>query len=144
MADASIQNAFIEGINEVFSIMFTEECVWYRMDQNSSSPINIYKEQKEIVYFPPIKVVAKVVLNVSDPNNAFEENKVSSIVTIPTKQLIENSIPFYTEEDIKSLEKGYFKYSDITLNIDSVTPKTLVADIWQMFEFKCSKVKRVL
>ena len=139
MADLSIQQAFVDGINEVFEIMFTDRCLMSVLDENQK--LNIYNETKERNYKEPFEVVAKIVMDSTESEDAFQKNNLSAVVTLPVKQLILNEIPFKEPQDIKNLEKVIFQYDGRVLEVDSVTPKTLVADMWQMFEFKCKTLK---
>lgn len=139
MADLSIQQAFVDGINEVFEIMFTDRCLMSVLDENQK--LNIYNETKERNYKEPFEVVAKIVMASTESEDAFQKNNLSAVVTLPVKQLILNEIPFKEPQDIKNLEKVRFHYDGRVLEVDSVTPKTLVADMWQMFEFKCKTLK---
>lgn len=139
MADLSIQQAFVDGINEVFEIMFTDRCLMSVLDE--SQTLNIYNEAKDRNYKEPFEIVAKIVMTASESEDSFQATTLSAVVTVPVKQLILHDIPFKEPQDIKNLEKVRFHYDGRVLEVDSVTPKTLVADMWQMFEFKCKTLK---
>ena len=100
----------------------------------------MYDESPEKVYSEPAySLVGKVVLTTEHGEEPVSTNNVSCVITIPTKQFITNQIPRVTEEDLKKLEKGIFTFKGEKYLIDSVNPKTLVADEWQFYEFKCHK-----
>ena len=134
-----IQNAFLDGMEEVFKIMFTDSVFFQFMDEERTAT-NVYDESPEKVYSEPAySLVGKVVLTTEHGEEPVSTNNVSCVITIPTKQLITNQIPRVTEEDLKKLEKGIFTFKGEKYLIDSVNPKTLVADEWQFYEFKCHK-----
>lgn len=140
-ADLSIQNAFLDGINEVFQIMFTDECKMYLMDTDSTVT-NIYKESKKKTYKEPVDIVAKIVVGSKHDEDPFMGNAITATITVPTKQLLQNGISFQTEEDLDNLCKSKFHFDGVTYLTDVVSPRTLVAGIYQMYEFKCSVDKK--
>ena len=136
---SEIQNAFLDGMEEVFKIMFTDSVLFQFMDEERTAT-NVYDESPEKVYSEhAYSLVDKVVLTTEHGEGPVSTNNVSCIITIPTKQFITNQIPRVTEEDLKKLEKGIFTFKGEKYLIDSVNPKTLVADEWQFYEFKCHK-----
>ena len=136
---SEIQNAFLDGMEEVFKIMFTDSVLFQFMDEERTAT-NVYDESPEKVYSEPVySLVGKVVLTTEHGEEPVSTNNVSCVITIPTKQFITNQIPRVTEEDLKRLEKGIFTFKSEKYLIDSVNPKTLVADEWQFYEFKCHK-----
>jgi hypothetical protein len=137
----NIQDAFLEGINEVFSIMFTENCEMYVLSDDYET--NIYGETKKKKYEGPIPVVAKIVLSAIDDeaSSTFKDIVRTATITLPTKQLIDNGIGYETREELKKLEQMKFVYRGLEFLVTKVNPKTLVADIWQMYEFRCIQNK---
>lgn len=136
MADLDIQNAFLEGIEEVFSIMFTDRALLSLLDEEATKP-NVYKETSSKVYKDPIPLVAKVVTTFEQGELFIEGVHIDAVFTVPTKQLISSGIPHDTDEDLETLKKGKFSYEGFDYVIEKVHPKTLVADIWQMYDFSC-------
>lgn len=136
MADLSIQNAFLDGIEEVFSIMFTDRLELRLLDEKNTK-VNVYEESLEKVYKDPVSLIGRIQTTFSQGEEPIEGVQVDAIVTIPTKQLITKEIPHKTEEDLEVLKKGKFVYDGIEYMVDRVVPKTLVADIWQMYDFVC-------
>ena len=141
MQDQSILTAFLDGINEVFSIMFTESCEIRFLNKNNK--VNIYNETKGKEYSEPINLVAKIVESVNIPENPNFKNILSITVTIPTKQLIDNNIPHETLEDLENLEKALITYKDVTYEVSKVTLKTLIVDKWQMYQLDCIHTRGV-
>lgn len=136
MADLSIQNAFLDGIEEVFSIMFTDQAEFFMMDDLYTGT-NIYKESRKKFYLDPIKLVAKVTTTFAQGDLYVEGVKIDAVFTVPTKQLISNKIPHTTEADLDILRRGKFRYAGFDYLVKVVSPRTLVADVWQMYEFQC-------
>lgn len=137
IADLSIQKAFVEGINEVFSIMFTEKVKIYLLDTEKTKE-NIYGEAKEKTYKKGIEIVCKIIYNVSESNKELSKNIIKANITVPIKQLLENKILFNSVDDIRYLECAVFEHNGNIFEVDEVTPKTLIAEMWQMIDFNCS------
>lgn len=140
MADLEIQNAFLDGIEEIFSIMFTDRLKLSLMNEELTVT-NVYDETAEKVYHDPIQMIGRIRTSVEQGENPVEGIQFDAIVTIPTKQLITHEIPHEKWEDLETLRKGKFKYDDIEYLVNEVRPNTLVADKWQMYNFYCSKDK---
>lgn len=143
MPDLSIQQAFLDGINEVFSTMFTESVKLYLMDEESTK-VNVYNETEKKAYLEVCDLVAKVTTTFTEGELPVEDIKVDAVFTIPTKQLIINNLSRATMDDLKNLSKGKISYRGIDYLIHRVVPKTLVADEWQMYDFICYIEKSVV
>ena len=143
MPDLSIQQAFLDGINEVFSTMFTESVKLYLMDEESTK-VNVYDETEKKAYLEVCDLVAKVTTTFTEGELPVEDIKVDAVFTIPTKQLIINNLSRATMDDLKNLSKGKISYRGIDYLIHRVVPKTLVADEWQMYDFICYIEKSVV
>lgn len=137
----SIQKAFLDGIELVFSIMFTEHCKMYFLDTGNTET-NVYGETTNKQYGEPVELVAKVIYNHPKGEDPEEEVIRKATIKIPTKQFITNGIPFLSEEDWEKFRKAKFSYEGTTYLVDAVKPMTLVADIWQFFEFYCTEDKK--
>lgn len=137
----SIQKAFLEGMNEVFSIMFTQHCLMYFLDEDNTVT-NIYGETPEKLYGEPYELTAKVSYDHPKGEEPNETVIRLATITIPTKQFIDNEIPFLYEEDWERFRKAKFVYEGTEYLVDTVKPKTLVADVWQFFEFHCTEDKK--
>ena len=136
MADLDIQNAFLDGIEEIFSIMFTDRLMIMLLDEESTIP-NIYGETTDKVYLDPIPLIGRITTTFKQGDIPVEGVNIDAVITIPTKQLITNQIPHMTDEDLEILKRGKFSYDGFEYLVDKVVPKTLVADKWQMYEFWC-------
>lgn len=140
MADLGIQNAFLDGIEELFSIMFTDRLYLSLLDEEETQ-VSVYEESKEKVYQDPIQLIGRIKTTFVQGEDPVEGVQTNAVVTIPTKQLITKNIPHQTDADLETLKKGKFSYDGFEYLIDKVTPKTLVADKWQMYDFECHKDK---
>lgn len=134
MADLEIQQAFLDGIEEVFSIMFTDRAEFCFLDEEATNE-NIYGETDSKVYKEGIPLVAKIVTTFEQGEEYVEGVKIDAIFTVPTQQLMRNEIPHKTDGDLETLKKGKFVYDGFSYLIKKVHPKTLVADVWQMYDF---------
>lgn len=138
-----IQEAFLEGIDLVFSTMFTKRCKLLLWNSKANSVSNVYKESRVMdkSYLPPIDVTAKLVLTTQDVEQTIENTKRKAVITLPTKVLIDNNIPFRTQNDLLNLEKSMFYIDGIFYVADVLNPKVFVGNIHQMYEFICHPVK---
>jgi len=141
MADLSIQNAFLDGIEEIFSIMFTDRLYLSLLNEEETT-VNVYDETTSKVYHSPTQLIGRIKTNFNQGENPVESIQVDAVITIPTKQLITKDIPHETHADLETLRKGKFTYDDIEYIVDKVVPKTLVADKWQMYDFHCRVDKK--
>lgn len=141
MADLSIQNAFLDGIEELFSIMFTDRLQLSLLNEESTR-VNIYDEAPSKVYQDPISLIGRIQTTFNQGEEPIEGVKINAVITIPTKQLISNDIPHHTDEDLETLKRGKFKYDDFEYLVEKVVPKTLVADKWQLYDFHCRVEKK--
>lgn len=136
-----IQEAFLEGIEEVFSIMFTQHCFMYLLDEENTKT-NVYGETPKKCYGEPYELVAKIIYD--HPKGEEPEETVirKAVIKVPTKQFLNNEIPCLSESDWEKFRKAKFSYEGCTYLVDAVKPMTLVADIWQFFEFYCTENKK--
>lgn len=139
---SEIQNAFLDGMNEVYSIMFTDQ-VEFRFLDVEQTKVNVYQETTAKVYSKdPILLVGRVVTTFEQGEKPVEAVQTDAVISIPTKQLILNGIPHDTDQDLETLKKGKFTYRGIDYVIDIVSPTTLVADVWQVYKFSCRVEKK--
>lgn len=140
MADLSIQNAFLDGIEEIFSIMFTDRLYLSLLDEDGTI-VNVYEESSEKMYLSPIQLIGRIQTTFTQGEDPVEAVNIDAVITIPTKQLIKHQIPHQTKSDLETLKKAKFAYDGFEYLVDIVVPKTLVADKWQMYDFMCHKDK---
>lgn len=138
---SDIQNAFLDGIEEVFTTMFTDRILMYRLNAETTE-VNVYGESTDKQYREPINVVGKITSSMVDKDIPIGEFVSKYMIRIPTKQFITNKIPHTSREDLKELEGAKFSYNGEVYLVDKVTPTTLVADVFQFFDFLCTREKR--
>lgn len=123
-------------MEQVFSIMFTDQIRLYLLDEEVTET-NVYDETVKKRYKKPIQLIGRVVADFEKGENEVQGIEVSATITIPTKQLKKNNIPHATMHDLEVLRKGVLSYNNFNYLIEEVKPKTLVADMWQFYDFTC-------
>lgn len=133
-----IQQAFLDGLNEVFVLLFTTEVEMYLLNTTETNT-NIYREvaRDAKVYLDPIKVAAKVETSSTEEADHDSPPVRRVKITIPTKQLILHEIPRKTQQELDELRKVKFKYAGMEFMVDNVIPRTLVADEFHVYIFDC-------
>lgn len=140
--DNDIQQAFQDGIEEVFSTLLCNHLFMSFLDETQTVEHSVYEETTEKVYGEPYELIAKV--DYSHPKGEGAEETVIRQATfkVPTKQFTTLGIPFLQEEDWERMRKAKFTYEGTEYECDEVTPSTLVADLWQFFIFSCTEAKK--
>lgn len=133
---SEIQNAFLDGLEEAYSIMFTDRVGLSLLDEESTKT-NVYEETLEKVYKSPINLVGKITTTFAQGEDPIEGVQIDAVISVPTKQLISNQIPHETGADLETLKKGKMLYRDFEYLVEKVVPKTFVADMWQVYDFHC-------
>ena len=138
-----IQTEFYEGIDEIFTEMFSDKIEIHLMDVDRQIPsLNIYDEAvmvSEKFYFPPIAVVGSFVEStaLSKENEIVFDRAVT--IRIPAKQLVDNEIPHETQEDLDYLLKAKFSFKHFKhITIAVIECTTMVADMFQVYTFRGS------
>ena len=133
-----IQREFIEGINEVFTLLFNTGVMYHLMDEDMTVPDDPYMETDKKYYKEPVDLAAKVETNFKKDELPEMTVSIDAIITVPTFQMIKYDLPRHTTEDLNTLKRGYFSYKQVEhYSIELVRPKTLVDDEWQIYEFFC-------
>lgn len=141
MADLTIQKAFLDGIEDIFSTMFTDR-LQLRLLNEKSTQTNIYEETTTKVYLDPIPLIGRIKTTFIQGEDPVESVQIDAVITIPTKQLITKRIPHETDADLDTLKKAKFAYDGFEYLVEKVVPKTLIADKWQMYDFECRVEKK--
>lgn len=137
-----IQQAFLDGIEEVYSTLLCNHLFLYFLDEEDTKVDDIYGETSKKKYLEPYELIAKVTY--SHPKGVDEEVTVGRTAKfrVPTKQFLTLGIPFLHEADWEKMRKAKLVYEGTEYLIDTVEPSTLVADIWQFFEFSATEAKK--
>lgn len=141
MPNLEIQNAFLDGFEEIFREMFTDNLKYFPLNEDytyvSPSYEAVNKEYKE-----SITMIGRVNFKITEsPDVSGRPNNVAT-VTIPTKEFIKSNLPYLNEVDIISLSKGKFQYADYTLIIDRAEPQTFIAGIFHLVVFYCTAERK--
>lgn len=141
MANKEIQNAFVDGIHEVFTTLFnegtTDGVYFYPFNPNCKTD-NVYKERIGKKYLNPILLVAKVEITGVDPQDATRVLTHRGKFRVTYKSLRDNSIDV-SLTNLKELEKGLMKYKDMVFEILKIEPQTYVEDVFLTYEFHCKE-----
>lgn len=140
--DNEIQQAFQDGIEEVYTTLLCNHLFMYFLDEKNTVVHSVYEETPNKVYEnEPYELIAKV--EYSHPKGEGAEETVirSATFRVPTKQFTTLGIPFLQEEDWERMRKAKFVYEGTEYLCEEVTPTTLVADLWQFFTFHCREAK---
>lgn len=140
MADENIKKEFIDGINEVFSIMFTDGTNdgIYLYPLHEPTELNVYKEVKYKKYSPPVLLVAKVQLTPTQGEEDVKTIEETATFTVPFKSLRDNGIDT-SNKNLNVLRKGVVKYKDTFYEIDNIKPNTFVEDTFMTYIFECTE-----
>lgn len=145
MADESIRQDFIDGIEEVFSTLFNEakepeDGIQFFAFLGGSS--NVYQESKFKRYAPPITLISSVSEIEQDGKVDVEAQKRHSTFKVPLKQLlskgvVENSM---SKDVVAELKKGLIKYKDVLYEIDLIQGKVFIENTYVLWEFHCTEI----
>lgn len=137
-----IQTAFLDGIEEVYSTLLCNHLFLYFLDEESTVVDSLYEETTKKRYLEPYELIAKVTYSHTKGVDPEETVIRTATFRVPTKQFLTLGIPFLSESDWERMRKAKLVYEGTEYLIDTVTPSTLVADIWQFFEFTATEVKK--
>lgn len=138
-----IRNDFIQAVEDVYSMLFTDGIndgiKLYLLDQSTSG--GFYKESKVKRYKKPVLLVARTHMNVTKRKEDTAEifNHDTPKFTASLKSMMDNNIPCYTYEDFRNLEKSYIEFHGDFYEIKSVKPTTFVGDIFATITFECEQ-----
>lgn len=145
--DKEIQEAFVDGMNEVYSVMFTDGVndgvKLYLLDPSTDG--GFYKESKVKKYKKPVLLVAKAQTNMKVKGDEVIESDVKNLpkFTVPYKSMRDNNIPCQTEKDWDILKRGFIEFHEAFYEIKSVKPQTFVEDLFLTVLFECEYRKDI-
>ena len=141
--DNEIQQAFQDGIEEVYSTLLCNHLILRFLDESKTVVDDLYGETSNKVYESvAYELVAKV--EYEHPKGVSPEETVirTAHFRVPTKQFTTLGIPFLHEEDWERMRKAKFIYEGTEYLCEEVKPMTLVADLWQFFFFFFTEDKK--
>ena len=145
--DKEIQEAFVDGMNEVYSVMFTDGVndgvKLYLLDPSTEG--GFYKESKVKKYKKPVLLVAKAQTNMKVKGDGVIESDVKNLpkFTVPYKSMRDNNIPCQTENDWDILKRGFIEFHEAFYEIKSAKPQTFVEDLFLTILFECEYRKDI-
>ena len=145
--DKEIQEAFVDGMNEVYSVMFTDGVndgvKLYLLDPSTDG--GFYKESKVKKYKKPVLLVAKAQTNMKVKGDEVIESDVKNLpkFTVPYKSMRDNNIPCQTESDWDILKRGFIEFHEAFYEIKSAKPQTFVEDLFLTILFECEYRKDI-
>lgn len=145
--DKEIQEAFVDGMNEVYSVMFTDGVndgvKLYLLDPSTEG--GFYKESKVKKYKKPVLLVAKAQTNMKVKGDEVIESDVKNLpkFTVPYKSMRDNNIPCQTEKDWDILKRGFIEFHEAFYEIKSAKPQTFVEDLFLTILFECEYRKDI-
>ena len=145
--DKEIQEAFVDGMNEVYSVMFTDGVndgvKLYLLDPSTDG--GFYKESKVKKYKKPVLLVAKAQTNMKVKGDEVIESDIKNLpkFTVPYKSMRDNNIPCQTEKDWDILKRGFIEFHEAFYEIKSAKPQTFVEDLFLTILFECEYRKDI-
>ena len=141
MADESIRNDFLDGVQEIFSTLFNEGkaeegILLYPFVEEED---NIYKEHKFKKYKKPITLVSSVSVPEKDGNVDIKAQKRQAIFKVPTKCLSGYGYEM-TKSNMAYLRKALIRFKDIFFTIDLIQSRIYVEDTFLLWEFQCTEI----
>jgi hypothetical protein len=139
--DKEIQDAFVDGLNEVYSVMFTDGVNdgvnLYLLDPTTNS--GFYKESKVKRYKKPVLLVGKAQSNMKVKGEEVVESEVKDLpkFTVTYKSLRDKGVACQTEKDWDILRRGFIEFHGAFYEIKTVKPMTFVEDVFLTILFEC-------
>ncbi len=144
MADLSIRKDFVDGVQEIFTTLFTDGVTdginLYLMSNNTKT--NVYGESKYKMYQQPKLLVSNARLTPTQGEQDVEGIKDKSTFVVPLKSLQENNLGV-TSADLNTMRRGVIEFHGVYYTIDNIIPKAYVEDVFLMYQFVCTEDKNV-
>ncbi len=140
--DKDIRDAFLDGTQEVFSILFTDGLNdginLYLMDLEHTIP-SPYGETKVKYYHKPVRLVSKMRSSMTERTVAIADLDIHEEpnFVVTAKDCILKNIPHETEEDFEYLRKSYIEYKGSFYKVDNVRLRGYVEDTFLFIVFVC-------
>lgn len=142
MADLSLRNDFVNGVQEIFTTMFndgeTDGLKLYLLSENVKK--SVYGEQKYKMYQQPKMLVTQARLTPTQGESYIEGIKDKAVFVVPLKSLLDNELGV-TNTDLDILRKGVVEFHGVFYTIDNILPKAYVADVFVLYHFVCTEDK---
>lgn len=132
-----ISIAFLDGMYELFDIMFTNHIQFSYMDEEQTDINDLYKECEHKKYLEPVELLGKVVPDLSHAENPKMGVEKTLTITVPAKSFILQGIDT-SPQNYEKIRRARITFEGIDYDIVSFKPKTLVAETYLFYELKCS------
>ena len=132
-----ISTAFLDGMYELFDIMFTNHIKLSLMDEEQTDIDDLYKESEHKKYLEPVEILGKVVPDLLHAENPKMGVEKTLTITVPAKSFIEHGIDT-SPQNYDKIRKARVTFEGVDYSIVSFKPKTLVAETYLFYEIKCS------
>ena len=132
-----ISDAFLSGIQEIYTILFVEELFISLLNETSSQK-NIYGESINKTYFPPIQVTGNVKLDNKVGEETVEVLNREAVIKIPAKEFLDKGVN--TSLDV--LLKAKFTFQQKDYLVSNVKPSTNIQGEFLSYVFSCNEVKK--
>ena len=145
MADKSIRQDFLEGIQEIFTTLInngdeeTDGVFLYLLSEKNTTN-RTYKESKYKTYQKPVLLVCKAEIAPTHGEETVEEVKDRAEFTVTYPSMIEHGLSV-THEALEEMRRGVMKFHDTWYVIDNIIPKAYVEDVFLMYRFQCTEDK---
>lgn len=136
----SIRNAFLEGMQEIYSVMFSTKLKLYMMD-TSGTHLNIYQESTDKRYLTPKTLIGRIELFPEQGELPVESIKNRVKITVPTNELIQKKVP-HKPEDLEYLRKSVFEYENVNYTVERVKPSNNIVDEYLVYIFDCKEEEK--
>ena len=143
MALADIQKAFIDGVEQIYSTMFTDGVndgvELFYLDEDSTKVDSVYRESKVKKYKDPIMLVANAKLSFTDQEEYVMDKKYDAVFKVPYKSLMEHDCDV-SKDGLKVMQRGKIDFHGVSYKIDEIKPTTFVENVFLIYEFCCTEV----
>ena len=140
MAHTDIQEAFIDGIHEVYSTMFTDGeddgIDLYFLDMKSTKVDNVYRESKSKKYGKPIRLVSHANLSPTIQDVPIKDIEYDAVFKVPLKEFINHKIDV-SPTGLDTMRKGKISFDGKDYEIKNILPTTFVRDVFLVYQFIC-------
>lgn len=142
MADLSIRNDFVDGVQEIFTTLFndgeTDGINLYLLSEKTK--VNVYGENKFKTYQQPKRLSTQARLTPTQGEQDVEGVKDKAIFVVPLKSL-QNRELGVTNEDLDIMRKGVIEFHGVYYTVDNILPKAYIEDVFLMYHFVCTELK---
>lgn len=143
MAQQDIQQAFVEGIYEIYSIMFTdgeEDGIELSfLDESGTKVDSVYRESKNKKYEEPIILCGRATLSPEKSEDIIHDVEYDAVFKFPYKSFLDHDIDV-SIAGLERLRKAKLTFHGKDYNVFNIIPTTFVENVFLVYEFRCTEV----